>query len=63
MSKKHKQVIVVGDFSQLPPVVAKDRDVLEEGWKDHISNISSGFAFLAPGWADMNFTTVVLRHD
>ncbi len=61
MSKKHKQVIVVGDFSQLPPVVAKDRDVLEEGWKDHISNISSGFAFLAPGWADMNFTTVVLR--
>ena len=61
LSQKHKQVIVVGDFSQLPPVVAKDREVLEEGWKEQIGNISSGYAFLAPGWAQMHFTPVVLR--
>lgn len=61
MAKKPKQVIVVGDFSQLPPVIAKDREVLEEGWKEQVGDISSGFAFLAPGWEKMNFCTIALR--
>ena len=61
MSQKRKQVIVVGDFSQLPPVIAKDREVLEEGWKEQIGNISAGFAFLAPGWKQMHFCTVALK--
>lgn len=61
LSRKRKQVIVVGDFSQLPPVVAKDREVLEEGWKEQISNISAGFAFLAPGWKQMGFYPVALK--
>lgn len=61
MVKKRKQVIVVGDFSQLPPVIAKDREVLEEGWKEQVPDISAGFAFLAPGWEKMNFCTIALK--
>ncbi len=61
MVKKRKQVIVVGDFSQLPPVIAKDREVLETGWSSQVEDISSGFAFLAPGWEKMNFCTIALK--
>lgn len=61
-AKKRKQVIVVGDFFQLPPVLpSKERNMLEEVWREHIQGISSGFAFLAPGWESMNFHTIALK--
>lgn len=55
ISGKHKQVIVVGDFFQLPPVFPeKDKKLLPE-----LSG--SGFAFTAPSWHVFNFETIVLN--
>ena len=49
---KKKQLVVVGDFYQLPPVVTdQDREVLE---------IAEGFAFQAKLWDYFNFEKVVL---
>lgn len=49
----HKQVIVVGDFYQLPPVL-KDED------KMLLGDIGQGFAFLSEEWNSMHFHNVVL---
>lgn len=55
-----KQLIVVGDFLQLPPVLTdKDRKVLEEGWGADV--VGDGFAFNAPSWKTFGFRTVVLN--
>lgn len=52
MSGRKKQLIVVGDFYQLPPVITdKDREMLE---------IAEGFAFQAKLWTHFNFEKVVL---
>lgn len=51
-NKPKKQLIVVGDFYQLPPVITdQDREVLE---------IAEGFAFQADMWGHFDFATVVL---
>lgn len=56
-----KQVILIGDFFQLPPVITpKDREVLERYWGS-IIDINDGFAFQAPMWKDFNFTTIILK--
>ena len=56
-----KQLIVVGDFFQLPPVITdKDRYVLEKYWGDRMY-IGDGFAFQAPMWQEFQFQTVVLN--
>lgn len=56
-SKRKKQVIVVGDFFQLPPVITdKDRDVLEQFWDE----VGEGYAFQAPMWEKFEFVTLVL---
>ncbi|MDO5424070.1 MAG: viroplasmin family protein [Eubacteriales bacterium] len=61
ISKRKKQVIVVGDFYQLPPVMTdKDREVLAQAWMGRIEKIGDGFAFLAPAWREMRFRTVLL---
>lgn len=54
-----KQLIVIGDFLQLPPVITdKDRKILVEGWgKD---TVGDGFAFKAPAWDTFGFRMVVL---
>lgn len=55
-----KQLIVVGDFFQLPPVITeKDRTVLEKYWGKTM-NIGYGFAFQAPMWKEFQFVTILL---
>lgn len=56
--KKRIQLIVIGDFLQLPPVVTdKDRVALKElGWGD----IGNGFSFLSPAWNEMKFNNLML---
>jgi predicted nucleic acid-binding Zn-ribbon protein len=52
-----KQIIVVGDFHQLPPVLLEDDKrilpELDEG-------TGYGFAFEAPSWTSFNFNPIVL---
>lgn len=51
---KKKQLIVVGDFFQLPPVVnRRDKEIFGEDFE--------GFAFQAETWADFDFTPIVLK--
>ncbi len=53
------QVIVCGDFFQLPPVITEnDREVLE---KFAYSNLRKGFAFESPMWSIFNFLFIELN--
>lgn len=58
--KKDVQVILVGDFFQLPPVITdKDREVLEKyKYKD---NLGKGFAFQSKYWDAFNFVCIQLN--
>lgn len=59
-TKRHIQVIVVGDFFQLPPIINEDRGertLLEKYYK---RSIGRGYAFSGDGWNKFNFTPVVL---
>lgn len=59
-TESKKQLIVAGDFFQLPPVMTQDqRDVLERLW--HM-DLEDGFAFEAPEWEQMSFTNIKLTH-
>ncbi len=63
---KQIQMIVSGDFYQLPPVMLpKDALVLQEGWPG--INIGAGYAFHAGSWRERNFHLVeltdVMRQD
>lgn len=53
-----KQVIVVGDFCQLPPVVKrKDKNILDKIFE---KDIKEGYAFYSDEWELADFKTVVL---
>lgn len=53
-----KQLIVVGDFFQLPPVTTdNDRKVLEELYPEY----KKGYAFESTNWQDMNFQMIELK--
>jgi len=53
-----KQLIVVGDFFQLPPVTTpSDRKVLTEIYPDY----KKGYAFESTNWQDMNFEVIELK--
>ena len=56
--QKDLQVILCGDFFQLPPVISKtDRSILEEVYGD---NIKTGFAFQSKLWEVYNFKYILL---
>ena len=58
VTKKAKQLIVVGDFFQLSPVLTDyQRKILKQLWQ---KEIQEGFAFEAPEWAQMSFQNIVL---
>ena len=58
-TKRRRQLIVVGDFLQLPPVIPdRDRKALEHYWGEEF--VRDGFAFQAPMWNYFDFVTVVL---
>lgn len=55
-----KQIIVVGDFFQLAPVVTpNDRKLLAEYWD--MNDYGDGFAFDSPLWKELNFKNIVLK--
>ena len=55
---KRKQLIVVGDFFQLPPVTTKeDYKVLSEIYPDY----DKGFAFESTNWKDFGFHMIALK--
>ena len=54
---KHTQLIVVGDFFQLPPVITpKDAEVLYKVYEPKYQ----GFCFMSPSWQAYNFKNVIL---
>lgn len=53
------QIIVIGDFYQLPPVLKPDERELMSSFYGF--DIASGYAFLAPGWRRCNFVICELR--
>ena len=60
----HKQIILVGDFCQLPPVISTADAVRlkdcrwPEDWVD-----KGGYCFFAPSWQELNFKKVILEHN
>lgn len=53
------QVILVGDFGQLPPVITKDdREILTNYY---CKNIDNGYCFQSPMWKSMGFKTISLK--
>ncbi len=58
----HKQLILVGDFFQLPPVLTeKDREILCQLWDT--DDVGDGFAFQAPLWKAFDFVNVILTEQ
>lgn len=57
-SGKRKQVIVVGDFFQIPPITSKeDRGILEKAYGEY----EDGYAFEAENWKSFNFKRIYLK--
>ena len=58
-SGRPKQLILIGDFFQLPPVITdKDRKILEAMWGREM--VRDGFAFQAPLWDSFDFVNILL---
>ena len=58
------QLIVIGDFFQLPPVLVRSDKKPDEGdlMAEHYGfDIGDGYAFLAPGWQRCNFKICELK--
>ena len=63
-AKKHKapiQLLLVGDFHQLPPVVTEnDRQMYAAAYGD---DIGDGYAFTSPYWEKLGLQTVILQEN
>lgn len=59
-SGNHIQLVVFGDYYQLPPVIPDngERDFLSRYYGE---DIRGGYAFLSPGWHRMKFSVVELN--
>lgn len=55
------QLVVVGDFCQLPPVTVEGSGEKELMNEYYGTDVGHAFAFQAPGWKKMDFTYVELR--
>lgn len=56
----HIQLILCGDFLQLPPVICtEDR----EAWRRSYPDNPDGFVFLSQEWRDLNIQTVEIRQN
>jgi len=61
LRKRKKQIIVFGDFWQLPPVITtNDRNVISEAWERETLN---GFCFETEEWKQCNFEYVELQKN
>ena len=59
-SGRSKQLIVIGDFFQLPPVITRqDRYVLNQLWGKN--TFGDGYAFQSPLWGEFGFRHVILN--
>lgn len=62
--RKPVQIITVGDFAQLPPVIVRPKDDTPseaELMSDYYGfDVGAGYAFRAPGWARCSFTMITL---
>jgi ATP-dependent DNA helicase PIF1 len=55
---RHIQIIISGDFNQLPPVMTdKDRKILSQRYP----NLGSGFAFQSQNWSKLNLHNIFLH--
>lgn len=62
MSGIHKQIILVGDFYQLPPVITdRDREILCQLWET--DDVGDGYAFQAPLWNAFDFLSIMLTEQ
>ncbi|MBO6267279.1 MAG: AAA family ATPase, partial [Synergistaceae bacterium] len=58
--KRKIQVVLVGDFFQLPPVIREDdASALKRLWDN--GEIGEGFAFLSHYWSELNLITINLQ--
>ena len=69
-TRTHKQLIVVGDFYQLPPVLKdKERDYLCNLWAGYVSeefetdDLSEPYAFLSKYWEKFHFRSICLTEQ
>ena len=60
-SGKKIQIIVMGDFCQLPPVIDEDTNERSVLMSYYRRDIGRGYAFQAPGWEECRFTPIILR--
>ena len=69
-TRTHKQLIVVGDFFQLPPVLKdKEKDYLYNYWESNVSeefeidDLNEPYAFLSKNWEKFHFRSICLTEQ
>lgn len=57
----HKQLILVGDFFQLPPVIQNRETNALHHWYGGRKHVESGYAFMARAWNSFNLKLIELQ--
>jgi integrase/ABC-type dipeptide/oligopeptide/nickel transport system ATPase component len=60
LENKAIQLIIVGDFFQLPPVIRTDNGDKQQMEQFYNCQIHNGFAFQAPAWSELDLVSVEL---